>query len=260
MANEKTPVVGEIVVVKVNKVLDYGAFCELLEYDNAKGFVHVSQIASRWVKNIRNFVKENQIRAALVLNIEKDKGQIDLSLTKVSQGDQRVKIEEWKQGKRVQKLLEILAQQNKKSFEQINKEIVEPLIELYGSLYSGLQEIAIIKEIPFKLDKKLSDSLLELVEKNIEVPQKTLRGMLELESTASNGVEIVKNALIEAKKSVPKTSKLEVIYSGSGRYSIKSTSFDFKLADKALQLYVEKATALMIASHGKAKFEKVEQN
>ena len=160
----------------------------------------------------------------------------------------------------MQKLLEILAQQNKKSFEQINAEIIEPLVEQFGSLYYGLQQIAIMKEIPFKLDKKLSDSLLELIEKNIEVPQKTLRGLMELESLAPNGVELVKNALIEAKKSVPKNSKLEVFYSGSGRYVIKATSFDFKLADKALQSYVEKATALMLASHGKAKFEKTEAN
>ena len=83
---QKLPVIGEIVVVKVLRVLDYGAFVELLEYGNAKGFVHVSQIASRWVKNIRNFVKENQVRAAQVLSIDQSKGQIDLSLTKVSPG------------------------------------------------------------------------------------------------------------------------------------------------------------------------------
>lgn len=260
-SEKKLPVIGEIVVVKINRVLDYGAFAELLEFDNAKGFVHVSQIASRWVKNIRNFVKENQIRAALVLNIERDKDQIDLSLTKVSQGDQRVKIEEWKQGKRCQKLLEILAQQNKKSVEQIWNEIANPLIQEFGSLYAGFQEIAINKEyaIPF-IDKKFVPTLVELVEKNIEIPKKTLRGTLELESLASNGVEIVKNALIDARKAVPRNAKLEIIYSGSGRYAIKATSFDFKLADKALQSYVEKATALMQAAHGKARFEKVEQN
>ena len=256
---QKLPVIGEIVVVKVLRVLDYGAFVELLEYGNAKGFVHVSQIASRWVKNIRNFVKENQVRAAQVLSIDQSKGQIDLSLTKVSPGTQRMKIEEWKQSKRSQKLLEIFAQQNKKSFEQVWKEIAEPLIAEHGSLYSGFQEIAIRKEVSLPLlDKKLASFLLELVEKNIEVPEKSLRGVLELGSLAPNGVELVRNALIEAKKSVPKNSTLKVFYSGSGRYVIKATSFDFKLADKALHSYAEKASALMLASHGTAKFEKVE--
>ena len=39
------PEVGELVVCKVKQVLGYGAFVELVEYGNKKGFVHVSQVA-----------------------------------------------------------------------------------------------------------------------------------------------------------------------------------------------------------------------
>jgi polyribonucleotide nucleotidyltransferase len=48
------PQVGEIVVVNVDKVLDYGVFCSLLEYPGATGFVHISQVASSWIKNEQN--------------------------------------------------------------------------------------------------------------------------------------------------------------------------------------------------------------
>ena len=64
---------NELVVVKVTQILDYGVFAELLEYGNAKGFIHISNVSSSWVKNIRNVVKSNQVRVAKVLNIDVEK-------------------------------------------------------------------------------------------------------------------------------------------------------------------------------------------
>src|SRR3989338_103759 len=102
---------GEVVVCKITKVLDYGVFAELLEYGNAKGFVHISQVSSGWIKNIRNFVKEGQVRAAQVMLVNRERGQIDLSFTKVSEQAQKARLEEWKQLTRSRKLIEVLANQ-----------------------------------------------------------------------------------------------------------------------------------------------------
>ena len=74
----------ELVVVKVVKVLDYGVFVELLEFNNMKGFIHISNVSSSWVKNIRNLVKMNQVRVAKVVNINEERDQIDLSFARVS--------------------------------------------------------------------------------------------------------------------------------------------------------------------------------
>jgi len=107
---ENLPEPGEIIIGRIFKVLDYGVFMELLEYEGLQGFVHISNVSSSWIKNIRNFVKEGQIRAGKVINIDRSKRQVDISLTKVSANAQREKIEEYKQGKRSQKLVELLAQ------------------------------------------------------------------------------------------------------------------------------------------------------
>src|SRR3989339_2184647 len=107
---ENLPEPGEIIIGRIFKVLDYGVFMELLEYEGLQGFVHISNVSSSWIKNIRNFVKEGQIRAGKVINIDRSKRQVDISLTKVSQNSQREKIEEYRQGKRAQKLVELLAQ------------------------------------------------------------------------------------------------------------------------------------------------------
>ena len=146
MENE-LPESNEIVVVRIKKVLDYGVFVELLEYGDIKGFVHISQVASGWVKNIRNFVKENQIRSAQVLSIDRNSNQIDLSLNKVSSGVQRRKIEDYNRLVRAKKLIEVLAKSKKASFDEVWEKTAELLLEEYDSLNEAFNEIASTKKV-----------------------------------------------------------------------------------------------------------------
>ncbi|PJA19211.1 MAG: translation initiation factor IF-2 subunit alpha, partial [Candidatus Diapherotrites archaeon CG_4_10_14_0_2_um_filter_31_5] len=139
MENE-LPEVNEIVVVRVIKVLNYGVFVELLEYGNEKGFIHISQVASGWIKNIRNHVKENQIRSAQVLALDRSKNQIDLSLTKVSSGVQRRKIEDYNRLFRAKKLIEVLAKNKKMSFDEVWENTAEPLLDEFDSLAEAFNE------------------------------------------------------------------------------------------------------------------------
>jgi len=133
LSEKKFPEVDEIVVCNIVRVLDYGVFVELPEYNNAKGFIHISQVASRWIKNIRNFVKEGTQRAAAVLSINTEKNQIDLSLTKVPSSVEEEKLEEYRQVKRARKMIELIAKQNKMKFESVWEKTADPLIEKYGS-------------------------------------------------------------------------------------------------------------------------------
>ena len=87
----------DFVVVKVSQILDYGVFVELLEYNNARGFIHISNVSSSWVKNIRNFVKMNQVRVAKVLNVDLAKRQIDLSFAGVNPMRERQVLNQFKQ-------------------------------------------------------------------------------------------------------------------------------------------------------------------
>jgi len=249
----EVPEQGEIVVVKISKVLNYGVFVELLEYEGVTGFVHISEIVSTWIKNIRNFVKENQIRAAKVLKVDTYKNQIDLSLVKVSAGLQRTKIEEWKQLKRTQKLIEVMAKEQKKDFETAWREVAEPLIEEYDSLYKGLQEIAIKGEkAASMIPKAWLAPLLEIVEKNIEIPVKTLRGTITLKSNAVNGVELIKKSLSEAQK---EAKKAEITYKGSGSFYVKVQAPDYKTAEKNLRKVLEKAVHSIESMKGKGSYE-----
>lgn len=91
MALKEWPEEGELVVATVKKVRDYGAFVRLEEYKGKEGFIHISEVSSGWVKNIRDFVKENQKIVARVVRVNPVKGQVDLSLKGIREDQKRKK-------------------------------------------------------------------------------------------------------------------------------------------------------------------------
>lgn len=86
---QEFPDEGEIVVVTVTKIGDHGAYVGLDEYNNIQGFLHISEIAPGWVRNVRKYVTEGEKKVVLVKKIRKGKGEIDLSLRQISKDQQK---------------------------------------------------------------------------------------------------------------------------------------------------------------------------
>ncbi len=73
------PEVGRIYMGKVRKIMNFGAFCEILP--GTDGLVHVSEIADGYVKNVEDFLKVGDIVPVKVVGID-DQGKINLSMKK----------------------------------------------------------------------------------------------------------------------------------------------------------------------------------
>jgi translation initiation factor 2 subunit 1 len=223
---------GEIVICKVKRILDYGVFVDLLEFKDIPGFIHISNVATSWVKNIRNVVKENQVKAGKVIFVDLEKKQVDIAFNKISESQGKAAINAFKSAKRSQKLVEVLAREQKKPFEQAWKEVAEPLIQEHESLFNAFNEIKskgekALEKIPVAWHKPL----LELIEKNIQLPVRLLKGSFSVQCTLPDGVEIIKHALSSAssKKGV------ELAYGGAGTYFLRVSSTSFKSAEKMLE-------------------------
>ena len=249
------PEQGEIVIGKITKVLNYGVFMELIEYEGLQGFVHISNVSSSWVKNIRTFVKEGQVRAGKVTNVDEEKKQVDISFTKVSANLQRAKIEDYKQAKRTHKLMELFAKTIKTDFDSVWQEIAEPLLEKHESLYDAFQAILLQGDsaIP-KIPQKWLGPFKEMIEKNFELPEKTVKGNIVISVPGANGVDSIKKALLAGQKKGGK--KVEIIYEGSGKYLIKAPSNDYKSAEKLLKTVSDEISSLIKSANGNFEFEK----
>lgn len=253
---EKWPEPNEIVVIKITKVLPYGAFADLLDYPDVQGFVHISQVASRWIKNIRNHVRPNQLRAAQVIRTDKEKLQVDLSLIKVSESQQKAKIEEWEQAKRAKKILEIFAKQRKMNFETAWKKIAEPLEEKQGSLMNAFQEALVSGKSALDcLPEELVEPLLEHIKKSITVPEKEVAKVVKIKSYEADAILKIKSAFKELLKQ-EKYSKIKATYIGGGKYHLSNRAPDYKSADKVLTAFAEELLKKIEKSGGIATIEK----
>ncbi len=75
---------GAVVEGTITGITDFGAFVKLPTGDT--GLVHISEIADEYVKDVRNFVSEEQTVRVKVLGLNK-KGKYDLSLKQVDSDD-----------------------------------------------------------------------------------------------------------------------------------------------------------------------------
>lgn len=80
--------VGSIVEGKVTGITHFGAFVELPE--GGTGLVHISEVADAYVKDIKDYLKENDKVRVKVIAI--DKGKIGLSIRQAAEGGGRDRV------------------------------------------------------------------------------------------------------------------------------------------------------------------------
>lgn len=77
--------IGKIYDGKVKGIAQYGAFVEI--EGAGTGMAHISEIANSFVKDVKDYLSENQIVKVKVLSISDD-GKIGLSIKKANENDE----------------------------------------------------------------------------------------------------------------------------------------------------------------------------
>ncbi len=246
---------GEIVIGTVTRVMDFGAFVSLDEYEGREGLVHISEVAPGWIKDIRDHVKKGQKVVCKVLDINPKRGHIDLSIKDVNERQRREKLQEWKSEQRAFKWLEIAGENAGVSFEELEK-IGKKLIKKYDSIYGVFEEIAyegyeVISKIT---GEKLAKAMAELAREHIKPSRVKVRGFFELKSFAGDGVERIKKALEVIRKYSEDDVNVEVEYVGAPKYRVVVESEDYKTAENVLKKVVSDVTKAMKKLGGEANF------
>ncbi len=239
----KLPGVGELVIATVTRITSHGAYASLDEHADREAFIHISEIASTWVRNIRNFVRESQKIVGKVLRVDSRRGQVDLSLRRVTKEHSRMKIQEWKRGQRGTRLLELAAERLKTTYEEAF-EVAGKLMESnYSDMLEALEE-AKEKGVKVLVDigvpKKWADVLLELAQIHVVVREVSLEAIVKLTCPSAEGVEGVRKALLAAQAVVAPT-KGEVFVDGAPRYRIRLKAKGAKDAESILDRALEES-------------------
>lgn len=261
MLKKDYPDEGELVVGTVVKVQNFGAFITLDEYPEKEGFIHIAEIATGWVKRIRNHIKEKQKVVCKVMHVDKTKNHIDLSLKRVNEHQKRDKIQEWKNSQKSKKLIEMVAKQLGKPVEQCYKEFANDLIKKYGSLYAAFEESAYDPETLGK-DGFHGDWLKEfevVAKTNISIPYVDIKGYISVTSWLPDGVNHIRNVLMDAEKSEYEDVEIKIRYIGAPQYIISVKAPDYKIAEEEMKKAVDKIKESIKKYYGNCEFHRKQE-
>lgn len=252
MHEREWPEDGELVVCTVADVKDFAAFVTLDEYNERRGLIPISEIARGWIKYIRDYVREGQKVVCKVLNVDPDRGHIDLSLKDVNEHQRREKIHEWKNEQKAVKWIGFASEASGAD----SKIIEEAIYREYGQLYPAFEDIVTTggeAADKLKLDEPVKKALVTVANENVKVSRVTITGHLVLTSPRPDGVNVIRRALRSAQPKVDNVD-IDLIYVGAPKYRIKVTAPDYKEAEKAIEKAASAAVGVVERAGGSGKF------
>ena len=104
-----------------------------------------------------------------VLNVDRTRGHIDLSLKDVNEHQRREKIREWKNESKAKKWLGFVAEQSGESATAIE----DIIYNKYGAFYPIFEDIVIDPDATLKklgLSKKATETLLKVAQESVKGP------------------------------------------------------------------------------------------
>ena len=236
------PEVGDLVVATVKRVEDYGAYVKLDEYAGIEGLVHISEMATTWVRNIRDHAREGQKLVLKVLRVSSQRNQIDLSLRRVTGREKSEKMLEWKKERKAEAILKSAAEKMKKP-EEDAEAIKNTILEKFGGLYDPLEEAmdegpeALVKA---GLSEEWAQAITEVSKSKIRLERSKVRGTVAVTCHKPGGVETIRQTLLGAKKiRRPRGSEIKIYTIGAPKYRIEVEAGSFEAAEKTLNLVTE---------------------
>jgi translation initiation factor 2 subunit 1 len=236
------PEVGDLVVASVTRVVDYGAYVKLDEYQGVEGLIHISEIASTYVRNIRVHVREGQKLVLKVLRVSTQRAQVDLSLRRVTGREKSEKMLEWKKVKKADSMIKGAAERLKVGEEEESK-IRTIIYEKFDNPFDAFEEATDEGEETFTklgISEEWAKTLTDVARGKIKLEKARVTGTVELTCTKTAGVEAIRQALRGAKK-VKKSrgTSIKIYTIGSPRYRLEVKSKEITDAQATLNVVVD---------------------
>jgi len=253
------PEPGDLVIASVQRITDYGAYVTLDEYGK-EGLLHVSEVSSGWVRNIRDFVREGQKTVLKVLRVDTEKGHVDLSLRRVSRHERREKLLASKMEKKAESLMRSASEKLRIPVEELVTKTGAAIEEKFGGIYEGFERAAREGPDPLieaGLPKDIAVVLAEVAKDKIRPPMVKIKGLLELRCMKPNGVIYIREALSSAQKiEKPNDAKIRLYAVAAPKYAVEVLAEDYKEAEKILQRAAETAIKTITNAGGTGAFQR----
>ncbi|HID18309.1 TPA: translation initiation factor IF-2 subunit alpha [Candidatus Bathyarchaeota archaeon] len=258
---EEFPEPGELVIATVNRITGYGAYLGLDEYGGIEGFLHISEVSTSWVRNIRDYVRPGQKLVLKVLRVNRGKRHIDLSLRRVSGKERQDKLVEWKRRKKAKTLLETVGERlGVKDLPAFTAEYLAKLEEKFPSAYLALEEFVEKGEslgVKLGIPPEVAKVLAETAKLKIKPSTVKIKGVFHLTCPGPKGIEAIKDSLISCRAlRKSKRVKMKMYTVGAPKYVVEVIARSWKEAEKALGELVNCVLTRIERHGGEGKFER----
>ncbi len=235
---------GDIILVNITKIMPHGAYCELVEY-KADAYLPISEVASGWIKNIHEFIKEGQRDVAKVVFVDQNRKALDVSLKKVTTKEKKDKINDYNLEKRAEKFFQqaVQAAHKEAKIEEMKKKIGQS-IPTYSEL---LDQVVAGSDPADLLDSDVKKAFQDIIAKNIKPKVYSVSYELELKAVNGKGnVNIMKKVFGEVED-----IGVNVLYEGAPHYKLSAEGPNYPVVEgkiKEAEKILKKYEAMLSAS------------
>jgi len=245
------PKYGENVIVTVKSITPNSALCSLDEYPEVEGMIHVSEVAGKWVRDIKKYVKVGKQYVAKVINVDEEKNFVFLSMKRLSKREKELKMNEIKKEQKSEKILNLFAKKKGISLEKAYEIVGFKLQEIYGDMYEGFEYALKQPEHLIKngISKEIVDDLAEAAQEFIKKKEVEIKAEIRLKFFTPNGIEKIKQVLLDVKNKY----NLNIKYVSAPKYLVEIKTNDPKHAQKELSRILSEELSKI--KDGEAEFE-----
>lgn len=223
------PNADDFLLATVDRIIGTSVFVKLDEY-NKEGVINFSEIAPGRIRNIRDYVKPGQKIVIKVLRVDPNRGQIELSLRRVSLKDKKEIAEKHRKWNDFFVMLNVgindklKIQEIKIKSKEINlDDFLEAIDTKNISLLSGMG-----------ISSENLKRVFEIIDEKVRNKKVIVKANLKIQSEQPDGVERIKNTLKGCEK-----NNIKITYLGAPTYMITMEGQDYKELNKKMKDLLE---------------------
>ena len=275
MRQDTYPKVDETVIVVPIKIINLGVYVTLPEYNNIEGLIDLNEISRKRMKSLNQHVQLNKQFPACVLTVDPTNGNISLSKKAVNEADklrcnenyrrERAVTEVMKQVCRRIEISTTISSNSKLSLKQLFEIFIWPLNDIHPGQHAlDLLKMAskdfdaVYKRSESDMINSIDNEIITLFKSMLQLKFKdeivNLQGVINICCFESDGVNAIKNALMQGQQVNPDLS-ITIISPPYYGLFIKCKDQVAGLAD--IQLAMDKIRDSILMSKGSFQIVKV---
>lgn len=221
MYEQELPNQDELVVVRVNKVEEFGAYVTLLEYNNIEGMILSSEVSRKRIRSIHKHLRIGKQDVMQVLRVDKEKGYIDLSKKYVTEDDVEGTTERFTKSKTVHSIMKHTAVTCNMPVKDLLEKVAWPMYEEFageddeeeGHALDALNQVLLEPTLldKYELEPTVQECLMKEINHRLAEQPFKIQAQVDVTCFTTQGILAVKEALNTGKAHAEqKNQKLDV--------------------------------------------------